>query len=90
MTKEEMLEKRRHIVGNQLMPVLSDTIYNLMDEYAKAISIEFMHFCLLNSYLSSDESGRVQLDYSYCHEPQFESVASEIFLKFIEQQAKDK
>lgn len=41
MTKEEILEKRRNIIGNQLMPVLSDTIYNMMDEYAKQQAIAF-------------------------------------------------
>lgn len=37
MTKEEILEKRRHILGNQLMALLSDTILNMMDEWAGAV-----------------------------------------------------
>ena len=34
MTKEEILEGRRHIFGNALLAALSDTIMNMMDEWA--------------------------------------------------------
>jgi hypothetical protein len=89
MTKEEILEKRRHIIGNQLMPILSDTIYNMMDEYAKQQAIAYDIWKRVNGYT--------------LHYPNYEYVKliitgdkavtslvpiDEVYAQFVEQQSK--
>lgn len=83
MDKKLILEKRRHILGDPLMNVLSDTIMNMMDEYAKQQAIAFDEWKIGHKYKASlNMAGELgyedEIDYWYS--PQ------DVYNQFIEQQ----
>lgn len=85
MTKEEMLEKRRRIIGNQLMPVLSDTIYNLMEEWGKQQAVAF------NNYVETTHTGNCIIGYYDRNSENGTRLTSEhVYNQFIEQQTENK
>lgn len=86
MTKEEILEKRRNIIGNQLMPVLSDTIYNMMDEHARQFSEKLIGWLNDNDFKFTDWKDNMQSDDVNKGKRMH---ASEIVDLFIEQQSKE-
>jgi hypothetical protein len=63
---------------------------HILDEYAKQQAIAFVRHCLEHNHLNTDESGSIQLDYNYWHEPHFAYVAGELYSKFIEQKTENK
>jgi hypothetical protein len=54
MTKEEILEKRRRIFGNKHMELFSDTIYVVMEEYAKQQAIAFVKWAIESEKIMGD------------------------------------
>jgi hypothetical protein len=61
MTKQEILEKRRLIFGNQHMKLFSDTIYNMMDEYAKQQAIAFVKWAIDSGKIIGDNYGEAYI-----------------------------
>lgn len=88
MTKEEILEKRRRIFGNQHMELFSDTIQNMMDEYAKQQVIEFLKHGIKEEdiYVSNDETVRIcSKDWN---DSGFDDAVGKLYDQFIKNQNK--
>lgn len=85
MTKEEILEKRRHIFGTKHMELFSDAILSVMDEYAKQFGEKLIGWLNDNDFKFTGFKDNMQSDFvnngARMH-------ASEIVDLFIEQQNK--
>lgn len=74
MTKEEILETRRRILGNKHMELFSDTILSMMDEFAKQQAKEFSKWITINLWSFHGDNWHPYMD--------------DLYKLFIEQQNK--
>lgn len=83
MTKEAILQKRRHVFGDRLLRALADTIYAMMDEHSKQQSILFYKWVRDNTVAD----GAPKVLYTQTGK---RLTIDELFALFIENQTENK